>query len=246
MTTLSDNHPQSLSELAAFQRAADDLNICIQFSQIIANFTADDVVSVRTDGVVVFSNDLRHLKSVTEKLPKRSSVAIATHNRSTSEFRFVNSGIVLSDAYDYNENLSEYMSMFWNQTKLDELSTQYFITNHNCSFSNQSVTSQISCKDLQDMQVYFNRFTSSRQVHVFYEMLDLFTNITNDMIKNGCSNYNRSCFDPADINRLSSYLQLDNNKTLVSKPPYKVSLTVLSGGNAQKVSLCFSFIRDCS
>ncbi|XP_045164140.2 LOW QUALITY PROTEIN: uncharacterized protein LOC123528469 [Mercenaria mercenaria] len=238
VTVLSDNHTQSRLEHDIFTLMADDLNICIQFSQIITDWVTDDIPPVKTDGVILFANDLSDLKSVIERLPKASAVAIATHDRRTSEFRFVHKGIVLFDSFGHNEEFSEYMtSSLWNQTTLSNLSIQYYLTNHNCSYINLSISNQISCAGSEEMRAYFNSFTSLRLMHVFHETLELVTKIAKEMMEKNCTNYQRSCFDTADVNKLSSYLKMGNNQTLVQKPPYNVTLTLLSGGNVQKADV---------
>lgn len=240
VTTFSDNHPRSRLEHASFQHIADDLNICIQYSQIINNWVSEDIVPVKTDGVVIFVNDLSDIKSIIEKLPKSTAVAIATHDRRTSEFRFMNRGIVLSDAFSHIPDFAEYMTAsLWNQTIMSDLSVQYYLTKHNCSIINQSVSEEITCSGIENMRAHFNNITSFRRMHVFHETLSLVLRSTEYMVDNNCSNFSRDCFDGEVVKSSSSFVT-GANQTLLWKPPYNITLTMLSGGTVQKVTITTS------
>ena len=233
---MSDSNPQSVLEHETFTSMAKNVNICIQRSQLAADVSSDDEFKLKTDGVVVFANDFNSIKSIIEKIPKTSPVVIATHDRRTRELTFVHEGIVLSDAFVYNEQFTDFMtSVLWTQTTLDELSIKYYLSNHNCSFNNQSTPKSMSCKNKDEIRAYFSSFSSTRQMHTYHEAFSLITNIANNMLAQNCRNYKRSCLNETDVNKLPSYFSVGTNQTLVPKPPYNASVSLVVGGNVQKV-----------
>lgn len=220
------------AEHRAFLDVAKNSALCVQVSQTITNWSNSSFSNIQTPGVVVFTGDVSNVRHLADQLPETSSVVIVTHDRRTDSFRYIRKGVVVSDTFNHDSELSEYMAVeLWNETT-DTLNIEYYLTNFNCSW-NES-TEILDCLEVEEMRAHFFARTSSRDMRVADDVYRLLSDLSNKMAERNCTDYRRSCLADDMFSDSVAYSGLQN-QTLMPREPHSVLLTLVDGGSITKV-----------
>ena len=233
VTTVADDNPISQTEHQAFLDLSKNSNICIPSSHNITDRQSLFVEDVQTDGIVVFTDDISNVKYLKDSGNMSKPFVIVRHDRKTEHFQYLNTALVLSDAYDSDSVFSDYMiNTFWKDST-GPLVAVYYQEKFNCSLDQTNVV--LTCPNVEDVRAHFLERTSSRDMRIFDGVLNLLSEVSETMSNDNCLNYDRSCVTNDMLVAADMFEGMEDH-TLVPRSPYRITVTMVEYGNIVKVS----------
>ncbi|XP_052781593.1 metabotropic glutamate receptor 2-like [Mya arenaria] len=246
VATAADDRPISQAEHSAFLKLADDLGICVRYSQTIANISTDNIGDVTTPGIIVFLNKknlLDNLNIISNGLAADASVIIVTHDKETDSlkilqtFKNIKKAVILTDDWDKtmeeDNNFADYVTLYLNETFTEgnSLLATYFSQNFNCTLN--ETEEKIRCADVGFIDKELFRSCGIDRFHSFGDVYKVMSQASVAMASNNCSTFSRACLD-AELFETSTDFKGVTLNQLTKREPFTALISLITDGHFNK------------
>ncbi|WAR25762.1 GPC5C-like protein [Mya arenaria] len=246
VATAADDRPISQAEHSAFLKLADDLGICVRYSQTIANISTDNIGDVTTPGIIVFLNKknlLDNLNIISNGLAADASVIIVTHDKETDSlkilqtFKNIKKAVILTDDWDKtmeeDNNFADYVTLYLNETFTEgnSLLATYFSQNFNCTLN--ETEEKIRCADVGFIDKELFRSCGIDRFHAFGDVYKVMSQASVAMASNNCSTFSRACLD-AELFETSTDFKGVTLNQLTKREPFTALISLITDGHFNK------------